>query len=538
MSSSSEYLLRLRKERQERERRAQSAAQQIRRLEQDREQQRERELRNQAERVRFLEEWRSRRDREQQQQSSAEEQRRALLAQIQEQRRDERRQEAQRAQQQQQLRATLLKAQSRQALEQRQVEGSPSERPPLPERSPQPNPRAEALRAARAEELRKRQQAESLRQAALDRLREEQRQQQVEAGAATQRTQKLRQRAIEARPAMPAVRPMARISRPPARATETRPSSAATPPIPEEVPLSWLSTQDSFIVDENTNPVYLRGVTIEGLDTVSPAPSQTMPDALAMDDANISVLQDVWGINLIRIPFFSSSILHGNAALSAGDLVSGLDDVIAEAAAAGFYVLLALKPASGNTGLPSDDDYLCWRALAIRYRDEPTVLYELFASESPLPANWLGIAQAVIGTIRREHTASLLFLGNKNATADVSGFPMRFTTGDPIPNLVYTIRLGSQFLNTVNRAQLEALAQSYPVFVSRWSDSGGDFGRSAELAADLIERYAIGWAAGGWNAEPRIVPNAAAHQFTPTRWGLAVQRALAQPVKPLLVAFS
>lgn len=524
-------------------------AQQMERLRQERQQQRERELRDEAVRGRLRENWLARRSSEQQQQVGVEEQRRVLLAQIQEQRRSQRQQE--------QLRSTRLKDQSRQALEQRQAEV------PSPERAPQRNPRLEALRAARAEELRKQQQAEELRQQNLVRLKQQQkqqrqsaagqnirqsqlraakvdeiRQQKIDAAVASQRAQTLRQKELARGATIQSQRPLARVQRPLARATELRPSSLPTPPIPDDVPLPWLSTQGSFIVDDNGSPVYLRGVTVEGLDTVNPGPNQTLPDALALDDANLSALEDVWGINLIRIPFSSSSILHGNTALSADDLALGLDDVVAEASAAGCYVLLALRPAPGNTGLPSDEDYLCWRALAVRYKDEPTVLYELFASDRVLPPNWLGIAQAVIGTVRREHTASLLFVGSTNATADVSGFPMKFGTGDAIPNLVYTIRLSSALLNTANRQQLQALAQDYPLFVSQWSDGGGDFGRSTELASDLIERCAIGWAASSWNAEPRLVTNAAAHQFASTRWGLLVQRTLAQPVKPLLVPFS
>jgi hypothetical protein len=546
VSTSPDYLLRLRAEREERDRREQSAAQQVQRLRQDREQQRQRDLRDEAARGRLQDDSLARRRSEKQQQASAAGQRRELATRIQGQRRDERRQEAKRS-------GNL--EQQRKGQQERQAETPVTQR----------NLRTEALRAARADELRRQEQAEMARQEAMARHRDRQSQQregaevkarshaqlraakrgelqQQKASSATadQRAEGLRQKQVArqtaTRPPLP-VRPMARAPLPPARATQVRPSLLPTPPIPEDVPLSWLSTQDSFIVDENGSPVYLRGVTIQGLDTVSPGPNQTLPDALGLDDANLSALEDGWGVNLVRIPFLSRSILHGNAALSANDLVFGLDDVIAEASAAGCYVLLALKPAAGNTGLPSDDDYLCWRALAQRYRYQSAVLYEVFASDSILPANWIGISQAVIGTIRREHTASLLFVGNRYASADVSGFPLKFNTGVSIQNVVYTFRLSPQLLNTVNRPQLQTLGQAYPVFVSEWSDGGTDFGRSAELAAELIERCAIGWAICNWNAEPRLVANAATHQFAPTRWGMLAQRALAQPVKPLLVPF-
>src|SRR5262249_31479924 len=163
-------------------------------------------------------------------------------------------------------------------------------------------------------------------------------------------------------------------------------------------------------------------------------------------------------------------VLSGNASLSASDLLLGLDDLIAQADAAGCYVLLAVKPAPDIDGiLPGDDDYLCMRVLALRYQDQPAVLYEPFASTAVFARNWRGIAQAVIGTIRREHPASLIFVGNGSGTADVRGLPLTFSTSEAIYNLVYTIRLTPQTLNTVDRPSLHVLTQSYPVFVSEWS---------------------------------------------------------------------
>ena len=94
-----------------------------------------------------------------------------------------------------------------------------------------------------------------------------------------------------------------------------------------------------------------------------------------------------------------------------------------------------------------------------------------------------------------------------------------------------------QLLNSINQPELEALTNTYPVFASQWSDGADDSGRASELAASIFSRYGIGWASGNWNAEPRLVANATAHQFTPTRWGLIAQRALALPVRPLLTAF-
>jgi hypothetical protein len=174
-----------------------------------------------------------------------------------------------------------------------------------------------------------------------------------------------------------------------------------------------------------------------------------------------------------------------------------------------------------------------WRLLAVHYQDEPAVLFEIYSSPSPIDEKWLAAAQTLIGVIRSEHPASLLFVGSGSGDADTTGLPVRFTTGDPTPNIVYTLGMSSdQQLSLANETALAKLSQSFPVFASDWStSSAGDLDRSAESAANLFSRYGIGWAAASWNAEPTLVIDAAAHNFVSTRWGNSVQRAMTPPVK-------
>ena len=57
------------------------------------------------------------------------------------------------------------------------------------------------------------------------------------------------------------------------------------------------------------------------------------------------------------------------------------------------------------------------------------------------------------------------------------------------------------------------------------------------MAGQLFDRYAIGWAAANWNAAPNLVRNATSHQFTATRFGNIVRRALTLPVPTQLTPF-
>ena len=571
MSISSTFLERWRAEREELRRHEHLAAQQMDRIRREREQERQRSAREEALQAQVRDELLARKQREQEQKSRTEEQQRAVQMQSLQARRDEQRQHAARARRHEALRA---------AAAQKAPERTP--RPPLP-RTPEreektklfpkaaphnerPNPQLPTRQRQEKPPGRDKQKIELRQGPALSAPRPKQVEPSPKENGAvmrrraeesarlrksTARARELQRRSefrlprpelpVPAAAALPSRPSLPRASAPITRAgLQTGTTSAAPRAAPgaEETTLSWLSTQGSFVVDENGAAVYLRGVTVDGIDKASPAPQQTLAQGLALDDSSLSILSDGWGVNLIRLPFTANSILSGTATLGANDLLNGLDDLIAQSEAAGCYVLLALEPAREAAGiLPADDDYVCMQRLAIRYRDEPAVLYEPFASKSVLATNWPGIALAVIATIRREHTGSLLFLGNGTGTADVRRLPLAYGTGDPINNLAYTIRLTPQLLNTVDRASLKALSQGYPVFVSQWSDSGPDFGRSSALAADLMERFAAGWAAANWNADPRLVVNALAHQYSATRWGSQVQRTLAQPVKPLLMPF-
>jgi hypothetical protein len=302
--------------------------------------------------------------------------------------------------------------------------------------------------------------------------------------------------------------------------------------------LSWLRAAGPFIVDENGSGVALRGVSVAGLDTVAPREGQPLASALSLDEANLNMLSDLWGINIVRIPFKAQTILAGNASLSSDSILAGVDDLIAELAALNVYVLLSLQAPpppvlSSVAPLPDQSIFDCWKLIAIHYQDEPAVLFEIYSSPFPIDSAWLVAAQPLIGAIRTEHPASLLFVGSGTGDVDTTGLPLLFTTGDPTPNLVYTLGMAAgRQPSLANENALAKLSQSFPLFASDWSTSStGDTDRSPENAANLFSRYGIGWAAENWNAEPALVLDPLAHNFVPTRWGYAVQRAMTLPVK-------
>jgi Cellulase (glycosyl hydrolase family 5) len=304
--------------------------------------------------------------------------------------------------------------------------------------------------------------------------------------------------------------------------------------------LHQLKTVGSFVVDENNNPVSLRGVTARGLDTVAPTSDQTFPAALALDDSNLLEITQRWGVNLIRLPFQAQTVLTGNGSVSAASILGGLDMTVAAITAAGAYVLLALEAPPANAGAriaPDNRVSQVWQLLAERYKANSGVLCELFSSSSSLSANWPQVASTLIATIRQRTPSALIFVGSGNGGSDVSGLPFLSANDDPMFNLVYTIAVSPEIPPNLDGGKLAALAQSNPVFASLWSDGGSDFGRSSSRVPDLFDRYGIGWAASSWNAEPRLVVDAAGRDFTATGWGMIAARAFRLPAKLLLKPF-
>ncbi len=322
---------------------------------------------------------------------------------------------------------------------------------------------------------------------------------------------------------------------PPAAATASTAPAAAVAPVPESSDaIRWLRTHEGYVVDGNGRGVVFRGVTVDGLDAVAPTADQSLADALGLNDAGFSTIVDSWKLNLIRVPFQAQTVLAGNGALSNTDVLAGLDDLIEAAAEARAYVMLS-QQASPGVALPDGPVFEAWNMLAARYADEPAVLFEPFASDSPLAGNWLDAALMLVGLIRSQHPGSLLFLGNGTGRADLGGLPLRFSTGDPAPNVVYTISVDAAHPPNGMDARLADWTASFPLVACPWSNGGPQFDRASEFAAEFFSRYGLGWIAANWNAAPRLVADAAGGDLAPTEWGLTVLRAVSLPTRPQYV---
>jgi aryl-phospho-beta-D-glucosidase BglC (GH1 family) len=348
---------------------------------------------------------------------------------------------------------------------------------------------------------------------------------------------------------------------------------------PSELPP--LAVRGRTVVRLDTGaPVRLRGLNRSGLEYAEPAPGATGPsaflDSVAFDDADLRRIAG-WGASIVRVPFTQDFALRGRRSASGADYLAALDQVIAWAEACGIYTLLDLQWLDADTPhgigqdgsinrvppLPDADSIELWRLLASRYRDRPSVLFDLFNEphtpmvddEAPLlgvrpdgglwrlPARAVGMdewqpwALRLVSEIRAAHPRAVIFVSGVQWAYDLRGFPLRRRSGHPVDGIVYSThvypwgRLGGRLGARIGLGRpaperdwhraFGHLAATYPVFAGEWGGDAGhtDWGR--RLLA-YLDRHAIGWTAWSWCDWPFVVTSHRGGDFTPTPFGTVV----------------
>jgi endoglucanase len=253
-------------------------------------------------------------------------------------------------------------------------------------------------------------------------------------------------------------------------------------------------------------PVMLRGINRSGL--------EYSPAALPESDFEAMIVE--WGANIIRLPFNQEWALTSEAYLEL------IDTAVAMASIRGAYVLLDLQWLDAHTirgydhqnranfvpALPDSGSIDVWRKLAARYRDNPTVLYDIFNEpHDPLPGDdpmlparitaceWTPWAAALANAIRSEHPEAVIFVPGTNWAYDLSAYPI-----PEFEDVVYSTHIYANKGADWDRA-FGNLSSVAPVFAGEWGADDVEWGRT--LAA-YLEQHGIGWTAWSWVDEPRI----------------------------------
>jgi hypothetical protein len=327
--------------------------------------------------------------------------------------------------------------------------------------------------------------------------------------------------------------------------------------------------------------VRLRGVNRSGLEYADPRAAGPRPagdgagaflDSVGFDEAEIRRIS-AWGAAIVRVPFTQAFALQGRAGAPAGDYLEALDRVIGWAESAGLYTLLDLQWIDAETArgvgqdgsvnrvpaLPDAGSIEVWRRLADRYRDRPSVLYDLFnephtpmaGDDAPLlgvlpdgglwrlPARVVGMdewqpwALRLIDEIRAVHPRAIAFVSGVRWAYDLRGFPLRRRSGHQVEQVVYSthvypwVRVGwSRRLEREWHRAFGHLAGAVPVFAGEWGGGDGDLGWGRRLLA-YLDRHTVGWTAWSWRDWPRLVHPESGAACSPTPFGTIVRKGLA-----------
>ncbi len=316
--------------------------------------------------------------------------------------------------------------------------------------------------------------------------------------------------------------------------------------------LPALTTAGTSIVEALTGrPVLLRGINRSGLEYSSPQGAEARITA-----GEIEYIVNEWRANVIRLPFNQAWALQ-RPGYDAGPYLDALDFVIQTAARAGAYTLLdlqwldAVTPRGTLTNgrmnyvppLPDTGSIALWRQLAERYRDEPSVLYDIFNEPHdvleddaapllgidangrtfPLPsrrvtmAEWQPWATHLINAVRERNPGALIFVSGVDWGYDLRGFPLTDDTGVVYATHVYSSK------GTDWDAAFGDLARTRPVFAAEWGGGDRDIAWGLELYRYLTA-LGVGWTAWSWSDDPRLIK---AGSLDTTAFGNLVRAALA-----------
>ena len=207
---------------------------------------------------------------------------------------------------------------------------------------------------------------------------------------------------------------------------------------------------------------------------------------------------------------------------------------------------------------PTRESIALWRILAGRYRDRPSVLFDLFnephtpmeTDDAPLfgiqpdggvwrlPCRVVGMdewqpwALRLIDEIRAVHPRAVIFVSGVRWAYDLRGFPLRRRSGEPVAGLVYSTHVypwttvglwpGRRPEQEWHRA-FGHLAAAYPVFAGEWGGDAASVDWGRRLLA-YLEATTVGWTAWSWCDWPPLLGDHRAATSRRTPFGDVVRR--------------
>lgn len=244
--------------------------------------------------------------------------------------------------------------------------------------------------------------------------------------------------------------------------------------------LPWLSTLNNRIVNEQGEPLILRGVNVSsihwGTDKWNPKATQYAVKA--------------WKAQVIRTRVYQKDYLEDPKAF----FEKMEREIISPARRAGAYVIL--HPWIGeNDPLPDQGTIQMWQGIAERYKDDSNILYDVLAEPHDVTRRQVWDAYStLIEAVRQVHPRSLIFVSGLGWGREINSY-LKYPL--PYANIVYRS-------NPYNRpGEFESLfgkiAQVYPVFLGEFGADGFPPMTQASVKAllEYADKLGLGWTA--WN---------------------------------------
>jgi hypothetical protein len=304
----------------------------------------------------------------------------------------------------------------------------------------------------------------------------------------------------------------------PAAPAGADPTLSTPPNAPAQAALPWLHAEGNRLLDERGFPVRLRGVNIESREWQWYSRPNIDFERWAIPLAT-GKTGEGWGANIVTLAVASGPINRGDALY-----LSQLDELVAMASANGAYTMLAYRYAEPNTEqarMPDQAAEDAMAALALRYQNEPGVLYALQVEPRDTP--WRTLKPrftTMIDAIRAHSPRALVAVPGTQW-----GRYVDWALDDAVerPNLIYKTHTYDSFDEIMSRYRLPELAARYPVIIGEFG--AGSFTSQADVdrLIDMAEAHGMHWVA--WLFHERACPClfADAETATPSRFGIGIR---------------
>lgn len=286
---------------------------------------------------------------------------------------------------------------------------------------------------------------------------------------------------------------------------EKKPTETLTADMAVPSACGALSVNGTQLVDENGNPVQLRGISTHGLAWF---PSYVNGDAFKQFREN-------WNVNVMRLAMYT----HENGGYCTDGNKDNLKNIIYNgvqyATENDMYVIIDWHVLQEqNPNRYKEEAKKFFEDMSNRYKDNNNVIYEI-CNEPNGGVSWSEIksyAEEIIGVIRANDENAVILVGTPNWSQRVDE-----AAKDPITdydNIMYTLHFyAATHKDDLRNTMVNAINDGLPVFVSEYgicdaSGNGGLDKDSAQKWVDTMNKYGVSyvcWALANKNESAALI---------------------------------